>query len=82
MACVDCDHDHSPNKDSKIGRFNEDCDHDRNSLYISNLHFQSSLFFFEAITAEHLRLSSLRSASALDTWAHLIGLKKKAAIAN
>ena len=30
----------------------------------------------------HLHLSLLRSASALDTWAHLVGLKKEVVEAN
>jgi len=34
------------------------------------------------ITAVHLRLSPLRSASTLETWAHLVGLKKEADEAN
>ena len=70
------DHDHSPNKDSEISHFV------RNAIMVAVLcipevYIFEAVRFFEAITAAHLCLSPLRSASALDTCAYVIGLKKK-----
>ena len=36
-----------------------------------------TVHFFKAIIVGQLRLSPLRSASALDTWVHLVDVKKK-----
>jgi len=51
-------------------------------LYIPDVCIFKMVYFFEAITAEHLRLSSLRSAFAFETWAHMVGLKKNIVEAN
>ena len=52
-------------------------------LYIPAVRiFEAVCFFSEAITAGYLRLLPLRSASALDMWTHLVGLKKKVVVAN
>jgi len=51
-------------------------------LYIPTIHIFEVIAFFEAITAGHLCLLPLRSASALDMWAHLVGLIKKLFEAN
>jgi len=51
-------------------------------LYNRQYAFPKQLAIFEAITAGHLYLSPLRSAFALDTWAHLLNLKKEMDVAN
>jgi len=38
--------------------------------------FETVYFFLEAITGGHLCLSRLGNVFALDTWAHVVGLKK------
>ena len=45
-------------------------------LYIPAVRIFETVHFFQVITARHLYLLSLRSASALDMWACVIGLRK------
>jgi len=77
-------------KTSKIKHFCEDYDHSCSSLYYNHLvrtaiivvvlrnwSFLKRFALFEAITYGHFRLSSLMSALAFDTWAHILTLKKR-----
>ena len=71
----------------KLGHFNEDCDH-RNYFFVRTLIMVSVLCIPEICIFETVRFFwsdncgafasfPLRSASALDTWVHVIGLKKE-----
>ena len=51
-------------------------------FYIPVVQVFEAICFFEVIVAGHLGLLLQRSAFVLDTWAHVVGLKKEVTEAN